>query len=111
MDVLINVEVNMANNRMYLLHKQSGAAVYLGKRFGGGWDDVPDDLAERIRLLFRYVENSPGNSKDDFAVAMEVGANQPHVIDDWQIIGREGTDKIVFLELGKYVELGDEPPF
>lgn len=62
----------MANNRMYLLHRMTGRAVYLGKRMGGGWYDVPQDLAERVVQLFDYIEQE--GDYDDVCVAMEDSA-------------------------------------
>jgi hypothetical protein len=62
----------MANNRMYLLHRPSGKAVYLGKRLGWGWYNVPDDLTMRVNELFRLVEEGEvDGSQDDFCIALE----------------------------------------
>jgi hypothetical protein len=59
----------MANNRMYLCHRPSGLAVYLGKRMGWGWYNVQDKLPEHLKALFAAVENE--HSQDDFCVVME----------------------------------------
>jgi hypothetical protein len=60
----------MANNRMYLTHMPTGDSVYLGKRQGEGWHDVPSDLSEQVLKLFSsaYLE---GVGLDDFAISME----------------------------------------
>lgn len=65
----------MANNRMYLMHRPSQKAVFLGKRLGEGWYDVPDDIKQRIETLFSEVDSMQGESiapiQDDFCVALE----------------------------------------
>lgn len=68
----------MANNRMWLVHKPSGSAVFLGKRMGGSWYGTPEDLSERIAVLFSVTEG------DDFALAMEDCAGAPHAFGGWQ---------------------------
>lgn len=52
----------MANNRMILVYRPTGQAVYLGKRLGDGWYDVPH-----------------GNI-DDFCLAMEI-SNSKYVLE------------------------------
>jgi len=75
----------MANNRMYLVFRPTGDCVFLGKRLAEGWYGTPADLCERIEALFEKVMDRPeGASQDDFAIALEQGQNQPHVIRDWQ---------------------------
>jgi len=77
----------MANNRMFLVYRPTGDAVYLGKRMGWGWYGTPDDVAHHIAELFEKAEKDAGESdfsQDDFAIALEIGENQPHAIDKWQ---------------------------
>lgn len=74
----------MENNRMYLVYKPSGKGVYLGKKAGTGWCDVPNNLSETITKLFKDSEqawfSNPGASQDDFAILMEKAENCSHVI-------------------------------
>ena len=75
----------MANNRMYLMHRPSRKAVYLGKRMGWGWYNVPDDVKERIKRLFKMVENQEADGdQDDFCIALEDGETAPLSDSDWQ---------------------------
>ena len=60
----------MANNRMFFIHIPSGKRVYLGKRMGVGWYNVPDDLGARVKLLFDYLDGEYVG-QDDFAIALE----------------------------------------
>ena len=77
----------MANNRMFLVFRPTGDAVNLGSRGGFGWSDPGPGLGERIAKLFekamRAALNDDGISQDDFALAMEDGEGQPHVIENW----------------------------
>jgi len=95
----------MANNRMYLLHKPTGRAVFLGKRMAWGWYRVPDDIKERLEALFEAVEDDAGTSQDDFAIALECATDQPHAIDDWEQIGDDG--KIQLIKLGQSVKIAE----
>jgi hypothetical protein len=61
----------MANNRMYLVFKPTGDKVYLGKRMGYGWYNVPDDIQQQLTNLFEVAENSYSGSQDDFCIGME----------------------------------------
>jgi hypothetical protein len=77
----------MANNKMFLVYRPTGDAVYLGKRLAWGWYGTPKDLAEQVLNLFEKAEKVAGEgdfSQDDFAIALEQGENQPNVIDKWQ---------------------------
>ena len=99
----------MANNRMYLVYRPTGDCVYLGKRMGWGWYDTPDDVADRIRKLFEKVEAIKRDtcSQDDFAIALQAGKHQPHVIHDWSFIWQRGgfvSDKITIDEHVPYGE-------
>jgi len=62
----------MANNRMFLMHRPSGKAVFLGERNGWGWEGVPEDIHARIVELFRVVQDGEGEgAQDDFCIALE----------------------------------------
>jgi len=63
----------MANSRMYLVHRPSRVAVYLGKRMGWGWYDTPPDLAAKIDRLFDRAESECTSSADgdDFCIVFE----------------------------------------
>lgn len=72
----------MANNRMFLTHRPSGLAVYLGKRMGDGWyyGDGKANLREEICKFFDRVE-ATGVNQEDMAIAMEMTSdNEPFVI-------------------------------
>lgn len=97
----------MANNRMYLVHKPTGRAVFLGKRMAWGWYSVPDDIKERLEALFEAVEDDAGSSQDDFAVALECATDQPHAIDDWEYADQEAGGKIQLLKLGSSVKIAE----
>ena len=71
----------MADNRMYLVHRPTGLAVFLGKRMARDWyggEDVP------IQQLFDALEEMAyeGN-QDDFAIAMENARDAPMAIGGW----------------------------
>lgn len=75
----------MATNRMFLLHVPSGNAVYLGKRMGWGWHNVPEDVNKSIEKLFELVESS--YDQDHFALAMEDCENNPYCFSKWSYSG------------------------
>jgi len=55
----------MANNRLYLRNKETGAILYLCKRMGGKWYNAPD---------YEYVQDyfdSLGACNDDFELVIE----------------------------------------
>ena len=63
----------MANNRMYLVYRQTGDAVFIGKRMGTEWYGVPIGLADSIGELFELAWESgmPISQRDNFVLAME----------------------------------------
>lgn len=94
----------MANNRMYLVYRPSGRAIYLGKNMGMGWYDVPDNLVERMRELFdkAYDDALDGeHSLDDFCVAMENSDGEPFVLVDWDWIRDDGRTQIFRIKEGE----------
>ena len=100
----------MANNRMFLVYRPTGDAVFLGKRMGWGWYGTPEDVAESIAVLFEraeeYAEAASGEfSQDDFAIALESGENQPHAIDKWKYKDMNGG-KVLSLEIDEQVPYG-----
>lgn len=75
----------MANNRMWLVHRPSGKAVFLGKRLGSEWSGTPKDVSDRISVLFDVAENHDyGLARDDFCLAMEDCTGAPFAFDNWQ---------------------------
>lgn len=60
----------MANNRMLLVYEPTGDAVYLGKRMGYGWYDVPADIKESIEALFKKAEKY-NEDQDAFILILE----------------------------------------
>ena len=101
----------MANNRMFLVYRPTGDAVFLGKRMGWGWYGTPKDVAESIAALFEKAEKAAGEgakrglSQDDFAIALESGGNQPHVISKWQYKDVDGR-KVRSLAIDSSVPYG-----
>ena len=75
----------MANNRMFLMHRPSGLAVYLGKRMAWGWYGTPENIAENIKNLFDVSidETCKPSDQDDFCIAMEDSSELMHVDADW----------------------------
>ncbi|MFH1236649.1 MAG: hypothetical protein V1685_07025 [Parcubacteria group bacterium] len=62
----------VANNRLWLVYRPTGKAVFLGKRMATGWGSTPDDVKERIEALFDHIaEVYPNHSQDDLCLAME----------------------------------------
>ncbi len=62
----------MANERMYLLHADSGYYVPLGRRMGWGWYGVPEEVGRRIQTLYDFVESQEAEGDQDaFVVAFE----------------------------------------
>lgn len=76
----------MANNRMYLVHRPSGKALFLGKRLTDGWYGVPEDLVERLKQLFADTEEYEFHRRDDFGLYMEDASMAPNAIDDPDVL-------------------------
>ena len=82
----------MANNRLFLVHRPTGEAVFLGKRMCGGWYGVPDNVKERIEELFSRIANGSPGSQDDMVLAMEENdANSSMVCTRWKYVGSGGN--------------------
>ena len=81
----------MANNRLWLIHRPSGASVYLGKRMGLGWyQDKPEQLAEKLEEFFKEAEGgSDGHTQDDFILGLEDASGAPSATDKWQYVGHK----------------------
>ena len=73
----------MANNRMWLLHRPTGKAVFLGKRMGWGWYGTPAGLTSKIEALFKAVCAAETN-QDDFCLAMEECSEAPEAFESWE---------------------------
>ncbi len=66
----------MANNRLYLIHEESGIAVMLGKRYESGWFDSP--LSGKFERFFCKVFDETGHDgMDGFVLYQEI-------TDDWE---------------------------
>ena len=99
----------MANNRMFLVYRPTGDAVFLGKRLGRGWYGTREDLAERIAELFHRAESAAAEgalSQDDFGIALEVGEHQPHAIDRWRYERSDDERKVTKLIIDESVPYG-----
>jgi hypothetical protein len=100
----------MANNRMFLTHRPTGLSVYLGKRMGKGWYDIPDDVKELIDLLFEEVYKREKYEQDDFVIAMENRKGQPYVVDyvvDYEKGQPEKVGKLLRLKLNDKIPLAE----
>jgi hypothetical protein len=89
----------MANNRMYLLHRPSGAHLYLGKRMASGWYDAPRQFD--IEDFYDKTEAhalGAHSGLDDFALVMEHADGAPRAQEcDWDI-SDERNPKLVIKE-------------
>jgi hypothetical protein len=56
---------------MYIVFKPTGDKVYLGKRMGYGWYNVPEDIHEQLSNLFHLAEESCFDEQDNFCIGME----------------------------------------
>lgn len=52
--------VDMANNRMWLIHRPSKIGIKLGKRMAIGWYAAP--LQDEVERFFKYLEDNPKGS-------------------------------------------------
>lgn len=81
----------MANNRMYLVYRPTGDAVYLGYRMSRGWSTSTQNMniQENLDVLFekasKYADsvNLP-EAQDNFCLVMEDAKGVPYVIDNWK---------------------------
>lgn len=74
----------MANNRLWLIHRPSGAAVCLGKRMDVGWYRPYENLETEIALFFDAADtHSDEKTQDDFTLAIEDATNSPLATDKW----------------------------
>jgi hypothetical protein len=80
----------MANNRLFLVYRPTGAAVLLGKRMGWGWYTKPG-INEAIATLFYHIEriDIPDErriypAQDDFVLCIEDGEGAPKCESAWQ---------------------------
>jgi hypothetical protein len=63
----------MADNRMFLFHKESMMGAALGKRYrGAGWyHNTPEKIGQNIQALFDEVEKNYPESMDEFSIITE----------------------------------------
>ena len=91
----------MANNRMFLVHRPTGYAVYLAKNMADGWYDVPYNLNKNIEALFEFIYERRGEEQTAMAC-------------DWEdfAIGMEDIERApAALNLGGYPEYTERLPF
>ena len=95
----------MANNRMFLVHRPSGLAVFLGKRMGHGW--YTTDRCIGVQELFDALENEHTyyNQQDDFAVALEDATGATLALGEWQYgpqwYRNDGLVQLIMTDKGK----------
>lgn len=92
----------MANNRLYLYHRPTGAYVHLGKRMSEGWYGAPDK--ERIDEFFQKCwEDLPSSaSQDDFILlAEDKREDTPYIHNEWILTS---YSQIVLNEPYRWVE-------
>jgi hypothetical protein len=78
----------MANNRLYLVHKQSGFAIGLGKRMGWEWcAHGPIEKARLDRFFFLAGGCNSEADQDGFAVILE---SDPR----WRVAALPDEDRI-----------------
>lgn len=75
----------MANNRLWLVHRPSGAAVFLGKRMAFGWyQNMGETIEGRLDAFFSEAcDVSDLKSQDDFILVMEDAENAPACTEHW----------------------------
>ena len=89
----------MANNRLWLVYRPTGKAVFLGKRMAQGWYGVPEDVKERIEAFFAHIYDNPETSQDDMMLAMEMcEGNSPLIVTAWRYTGF-ATSPLTTLEI------------
>ena len=103
----------MANNRMFLVYRPTGDAVFIGKRMGFGWyNSNVEKVGEQILELYERAENAALSnhdiSQDDFGIAMESGEFQPSVISKWNYIGRPDDKGLRKLGIDESVDYGSD---
>lgn len=69
----------MANNRLYIVHKPTKKCVYLGKRMGWGWHDVPNNVRSNLNKFFEYLETC--EEQDSICIGMEDTINNDMAIE------------------------------
>lgn len=87
----------MANNRMWLLHRPTGKAVFLAKRMGDGWYTKNDALG--LNEFFDHLQNvaTDGWMGDDFVLAMEDCTGAPGAFNDWRYTADEEPFRVLEL--------------
>jgi hypothetical protein len=81
----------MANNRLWLVHRPTGAAICLGKRLAQGWWCHTDgSFPDRLNAFFEQagMPNPSGDMfgngpQDDFVLAIENSSGAPSCSEDW----------------------------
>ena len=94
----------MANNIMFLVHRPTGLAVFLGKRMGGIWympTEIEEDAGVRIQKLFNVLKNE--NGRDDFAIALEDTSRATLALGEWQYGPHrdDGLVQLIMTDKGK----------
>lgn len=80
----------MANNRLWLVHRPTGAAVCLGKRMAHGWYMNRSDIDERIMEFWEECWTDTLEDQDDFALVLEDAEHAPAATDKFAYGERDG---------------------
>ena len=57
---------------MFLVHRPTGLAIYLGKRMGWGWYGAPEDTGSELNRFYEYLERECGDGQDNFVLVNEL---------------------------------------
>ncbi len=98
----------MANNRLYLVHRPTGFALFLGKRMLRGWYSGDGGIPEaRLNAFYDRIDALYGEApkgwnlsealtgQDDFILVLEDNSCAPHIAEHTAYEGHDSSDLIV----------------
>ena len=89
----------MANNRMCIVHKPTGYAVWLGKRMAVGWYCNAEDIQKELNDMYNLIEKEEGCiNQDDFVIALELNKDSNTAYEYNLVIGEEGHSRVTLVE-------------
>jgi len=71
----------MANNRIWLVHRETGLAIMLGKHMGIGWYRAPK--RKRLQKYYDYLDEITDNP-EDLILVIEDATYAPCLTDKWK---------------------------